>query len=333
MKSIQTELKQINKKLENVMTKNDETLKTLIKETIQTMKEELLASTEKKVEILEGKLFEKEKEIDKMKTEYDKMKEDISRLSKDMSDQNANIDRYKYEMRDNALKTDEYLNDCEQYSRVNNIRIFGIPEETFPKIQVRNEKKKLDENIDTKPAEKDTSENSESAEKKSVESNHDTYAMKVSNTEEENEKQVSENDEQTTEIVRKKLNEYVPGLNLKREDFVISHRIGAKGDKPRPIIAQLKSRLDKNKVMRNRKLFPKSISIMDDLTAENYKTLQSVKYKKPDLVQAAWFRNGKIFYKDQTDHVIQLHYKNFRFWQNLAWPEAPRKRGTSNRLA
>ena len=52
----------MNKKLENVLTKDDSNLKELIKNLIKEMKTEIVESVTHRIELLENKLFEKEKE-------------------------------------------------------------------------------------------------------------------------------------------------------------------------------------------------------------------------------------------------------------------------------
>lgn len=333
MKEVQSELKKINKELKDVMKKKD--IKELIKDTILEMKKEVLACTEKRIEILEFKMAQKDKEISSTEKKFevlesqvfqkdkeiDILKEDINKLRKEIADQNIKIatqntdlERYKRELRLSERKTDEYLNDYEQYNRRNNIRITGIPEEMFPKLVIKNTKESDKENTD------DNSDDKTDSGKLA-----ETYAMKAAEQNEKTEnklvEQIPENADQTTSILIKKINKYIPGLNLTTADIDISHRLGKKNEiKSRPIIAKFGSRLIKDKIMRNRKLFPKSMSVMDDLTAENYDVLQSLKYKKPDTVQAAWYRNGKIFMKDHSQRISHVPYKDYTLWTKIPWP-------------
>jgi molecular chaperone GrpE (heat shock protein) len=60
LQTIKQELSQINKKLANVMQKYDGSIRTMIKETIAEMKEELLKAVDKRLDILESRLFDKE---------------------------------------------------------------------------------------------------------------------------------------------------------------------------------------------------------------------------------------------------------------------------------
>ena len=57
---IQKQLSQINEKLFNVMQKDDGSLKYMIKETVNQMKNDLLNVLENRVEKLEAKLFDRE---------------------------------------------------------------------------------------------------------------------------------------------------------------------------------------------------------------------------------------------------------------------------------
>lgn len=121
MKSIQLELNQINKKLENVMTKDDGSLRETIKCMIKQMKDELLQSVEHKIEVLESKLFNKEKD-------NDQLKEQIKKLNIKLETKTEENERMKWNLEKVENDTTEWLNNIEQYSRSNNIRINGIEE-------------------------------------------------------------------------------------------------------------------------------------------------------------------------------------------------------------
>lgn len=121
LSSIQKELKQINLKLSNVMTKDDGKLKEMIKEIIQQMKNELTKSVEKKIEVLESAIFDKNEENDKLKTEVKKLNETIQM-------QNTENDALRQEVEKNKMQMCKAINDHEQYSRSNNIRINGLTE-------------------------------------------------------------------------------------------------------------------------------------------------------------------------------------------------------------
>lgn len=113
------------------------------------MKEELLVSVENRIEILESKLFDKENENDQLKEEVQKLRQEIKEKSKE----NENME---HELRQSEQKTDEFLNNQEQYSRINNIRVSGIPEELFPKIVVKYVKKDTGNKIQKTDEQKET---------------------------------------------------------------------------------------------------------------------------------------------------------------------------------
>ena len=115
------QLKMINNKLSNVLTKDDPNLKTMIKEIIQQMKEELIAYVSRKIEVLEGRLFDKEEENENLKS-------DIETLNKQIEEQNEEYKTLKRATEKSKNKTDETINNLEQYGRRNNLRIYGIQE-------------------------------------------------------------------------------------------------------------------------------------------------------------------------------------------------------------
>lgn len=125
MADIKQALVDMNTKLENLFSGKDSRFKQMIVDIINQTKNEFLKSIENKIDILEGKLFEKEKE-------NDKLKEKVTILEKQI-EHNHEYDKQ------NAINLQEYsdhhsgqLNAIEQYSRRNNVRIFGIPEDSKP---------------------------------------------------------------------------------------------------------------------------------------------------------------------------------------------------------
>ena len=113
-KNIDSELKAINEKLSHVLTKNDSTfIKEMIKETILELKESILAPVIKQVEVLESTLFN-------TNDENDKLKKEIQTLKKEIEDKDKTLNTEKQ-------KTASVINNHEQYSRVNNVRINGLP--------------------------------------------------------------------------------------------------------------------------------------------------------------------------------------------------------------
>lgn len=115
------QLSEINKNLSNVITKDDGFLRELIREMFQQMKDEFLKSVSHRIDILEGKLFEKEEENDRLRNA-------IAGLNKEIDAQKSENLKLLEQLERNSVAADERINDLEQYGRRNNIRINGIPE-------------------------------------------------------------------------------------------------------------------------------------------------------------------------------------------------------------
>ncbi|KAH3805361.1 hypothetical protein DPMN_086643 [Dreissena polymorpha] len=109
----------VNKRLDNVIFKGDGTLHKTIKDLFAEMKDDLLKSVVKNIEVLEGRLFEKEQEIDKLKTQSQVLETDI----KNQKEMNENLLK---ELKQIDMNRQKYENESEQYSRSNNIKIKGI---------------------------------------------------------------------------------------------------------------------------------------------------------------------------------------------------------------
>ena len=107
---VRKELKEINTKLSNVISKDDVYLKVIIKDTFQLMKDEFLKSVSHRIDILEGKLFEKEEENDKLKSK-------IKYLNKSLEDQKAENNMLRKEVQNVNAFAEEKFNDLEQYGR------------------------------------------------------------------------------------------------------------------------------------------------------------------------------------------------------------------------
>ena len=252
------QLTEINKKLSNVITKDDGVLRELIRDIFQQMKDELLQGVSHRIELLEGKLFEKDEENDKLKKE-------ITSLNKNLEDQKAENQKLVDQIQTVNDTAEARINDLEQYGRRNNLRISGVPENQHG----------------------------------------------------------DETAEMTTRKVADTLNGTITDLNLARYDFDIAHRLGPKRrDSCRPIIVKFQSRMNRDTVLRNRKLFKGSdIYINEDLTRLNQLVLACVRKKMPDEVDKVWTRNGRIVYKNKTNHVHEVKYADYQDWIDLEWPE------------
>lgn len=264
---ISKQLEVINKKLSSVITKDDGFLRDLIRGMFQQMKDEFLQGVNHRIELLEGRLFEKDQENEKLKRE-------ITVLNKKIADEKEEKNKLVDQIQKVNEAAEERINDQEQYGRRNNLRINGIEEE------------EADETADI-----------------------------------------------TTRKIVNKLNGRIQDLNLEISDIDIAHRLGQKRrGSCRPIIVKFLSRLKRDRVIRNRKLFKgTNIYINEDLTRLNQLVLACVRKKMPDEVDKVWSRNGRIYYKNKTGHVHEVKFVDFQQWIDLEWPEPePSQNNRSN---
>ena len=75
-----------------------------------------------RIDILEGKLFEKEQENHKLKKE-------INDLNNNLEDQRAENEKLVKQIHKVNKTNYKKINDLEQYGRINNLRITGVPED------------------------------------------------------------------------------------------------------------------------------------------------------------------------------------------------------------
>ena len=125
---LKRQLTEINSKLSNVITRDDGFLRGLIREIFQQMKDEFLNSVNKRIDILEGKLFEKDQENDKLKKNITDLKKEIADKKAEIDERKAENVKLKEEIETMNISIESKMNDIEQYSRKNNIRISGMPE-------------------------------------------------------------------------------------------------------------------------------------------------------------------------------------------------------------
>ena len=116
---VMKELKEINIKLNNVLTKDSTELKTMIKDIISQLKDELLGSITLRVEILESEIFEKAETNSKLSKQI----EEMSQRLKDKEDENEMLKRT---IKAKETANDFRFNDIEQYSKRSNIKIDGV---------------------------------------------------------------------------------------------------------------------------------------------------------------------------------------------------------------
>ncbi|XP_060578456.1 uncharacterized protein LOC132735517 [Ruditapes philippinarum] len=153
-KSVEKMLDTINEKLSNVITKSDISLiRQVVIDTVNEMKEQFLSSLVKRLEILEGSVHDQASETDQLKKDLKNKQNELDEIKDKMQ---CIRDRVRRETETN----DRVLNDLEQYSRRNNIRIYGVPgdsekqssqETTTKVVSLLNEKLSMsitEENID-----------------------------------------------------------------------------------------------------------------------------------------------------------------------------------------
>ena len=118
---IKKQLDEISAKLSKVLTKDDTSfIKDIIKETVEQLKEKLLGSVLKRLEILEGTVFEQKSDIEFLKTEIQSKDTQIEKLKSEI---HATVNEKNKE----SNKYEEIANTAEQYSRRNNLRMTGVP--------------------------------------------------------------------------------------------------------------------------------------------------------------------------------------------------------------
>ena len=254
-----------------MITKDDGSIRDMIKEVFQQMKDEFLHSVSHRIDILEGKLFEKDKENDSLKETIKKLESEIENRKTEIEEQKAENSKLQTQIEKNAEIASGKINDLEQYGRRNNLKISGLPE----------------------------SEGDETA-------------------------------EMTTETVINKLNGVIGSLNLKREDIDIAHRLGPKRKRrwgqetapPRRVIIKFNSRIKRDSILRNRKLFKGTdMFVNEDLTQINQNVLACVRKKMPDEVKQSWSINGRIFYESHAGDKIEVKYCDFQERVDWPWPE------------
>jgi len=298
--TLDSRLDEISKKLSNMLTKDDRSfIKTIIKETVEEIKESMLASVTKRIEILENDLHEKtieaakmETKMTEMNTNYEKKIENLTQsILNETQKQKKENESYKEEKKINDKKVDqlnqrlvneteklktennvykEKFNDLEQYGRRNNIRITGIKNDSL---------------------------NQTTAE--------------------------------TTRQVREMLKNQMD-VEVGENEIDIAHRLGKFDEnKPtnRPIIVKFVSRQKRMEVMSNaKKLKETNFFINEDLTRLNHEVLMSVRLKATNRVDRAWSLGGRIYavYKGAQGVImprVLIPYQEFDEWLGLPWPK------------
>ncbi|XP_052814252.1 uncharacterized protein LOC128241369 [Mya arenaria] len=113
----------LEKKIEQIVDKDSEGLniREIIKEIFSDMKEILLGSVFLRIDKLENQQFDRD-------TDKEKQSKKIESLEKRIKDKDNEIINLKREVHENESKNEFAHNEFEQYTRLNNIRIRGLPE-------------------------------------------------------------------------------------------------------------------------------------------------------------------------------------------------------------
>ena len=123
--TIEKQLKDINEQLSHVVKKDDRTfLRELIKDIFSEMIDTLMASLTRRIDVLEGDVHTMALENESLKKEVVELKQQIEAKHEEMND-------LKKEKEIEKLLTYEKLNDQEQYSRKNSIRLTSLPDDNM----------------------------------------------------------------------------------------------------------------------------------------------------------------------------------------------------------
>jgi regulator of replication initiation timing len=120
---VERKLDEISRKLSDVLTKSDSSfIRDIIKNMLTDMKDQILSSITRRVEVLESQIFDKNSETDKLKKQLESKQSEIEKLKEENQDLRNKFDR-------EILSSKMIANEQEQYSRKNNVRVQGVPED------------------------------------------------------------------------------------------------------------------------------------------------------------------------------------------------------------
>ncbi|KAH3897532.1 hypothetical protein DPMN_021720 [Dreissena polymorpha] len=121
--NVDKSINKMNDKVKDIIERDDERLKILVNDLFDKLKESLLTSCTKQIEILEARLFEKE-------IENDTLKKDVKNLKSQVNIQSEENAKLKAELANQENNRKRSENDSNQYSRSNNIILSGIEHST-----------------------------------------------------------------------------------------------------------------------------------------------------------------------------------------------------------
>ena len=113
--------KAIDKKLSSkkITAKDEDAIQNLVDKLVEKKISRITATFEKRIEVLEGQLFEKDEENKKLKDE-------IKSLNNAMANKQEAAKKAERQTKIDQDETKRRFNDLEQYTRINNLRIYGI---------------------------------------------------------------------------------------------------------------------------------------------------------------------------------------------------------------
>ena len=208
-----------------------------------------LSHIKKTVEEVEGKVFT-------LENDRDKMLEELNTIKSAGNDLRSEFESLKASLKKIEKKTDEN----NQYSRRENIRIYGIKEEYSTGLDGR---------------------------VRSAENESDCIRKVL-------------------DIFRTKMD-----LDVDEADLTAVHRLGQidpnkTESSGRGMIVRFLSRRVRDSVMSERKkIFKTGIVITEDLSPRQYELLSQVK-KDKEVCSSAWTRNGTVFMKTHSEHIIKV---------------------------
>ncbi|KAH3882949.1 hypothetical protein DPMN_006896 [Dreissena polymorpha] len=117
--TVDRSIEELNSKIKQLIEKDDARIKNTMRELLSGMKDDIVISLSKQIEVLESRLFERE-------VENDKLKQEVKGLNKKLADQEEVNSKLANSIAKNESERRNIENEANQYSRSNNVIISGI---------------------------------------------------------------------------------------------------------------------------------------------------------------------------------------------------------------
>lgn len=155
---IGSRLDSIVTKLDSIVTKEEiveivkHTFQTEMESLVERIKDQVYKSVTHRIDVIEGEVHKTNQELDECKTT-------IKKLEHELHTKDDTIDQMMRTMESNKGKCANKGNEMEQYSRINNIKIINLPEETTERLETSEQttekvvnflNEKMNTNIQTK---------------------------------------------------------------------------------------------------------------------------------------------------------------------------------------